>query len=107
MSHRPGLRHLTVLLLATLVAASANAESHGSDLPASREMEIDEPVFQGKAWVVEAGRGHERSVVLVHGLRNAILAAECRCFGSIRLLRRIAPSSLLTSCLSWIATRRF
>jgi pimeloyl-ACP methyl ester carboxylesterase len=65
MCHRSGPRHLAIV---ALVAAFANAESYWPNLPDSREMEINEPIFGGKAWVLEAGRGHEQSVVLVHGL---------------------------------------
>ena len=60
MSHRPCPRYFGLVLLAVLVAASASAES--------RQATIDEPVFGGKAFVLEAGHCHERSVVLVHGL---------------------------------------
>jgi len=68
MRHPPSPRHLAFVLLTGLVALSANAESYWPDLPDSEETEIDEPVFGGKAWVFEAGRGHKRSVVLVHGI---------------------------------------
>jgi pimeloyl-ACP methyl ester carboxylesterase len=63
-----GPRRLALALLAALVATSAGAESYWPDLPDARETEIDEPVFGGKAWVLEAGRDHARSVVLVHGI---------------------------------------
>jgi pimeloyl-ACP methyl ester carboxylesterase len=60
--------HLLSALVAVLVAAPAAAESYWPDLPESRETVIDEPVFGGEAWVFEAGRGHDRTVVLVHVL---------------------------------------
>jgi len=68
MSRRPTLRHLAVALLALLAAGPVVGGSDWSELPGSREMEIDEPVFGGKAWVFEAGRDRARSVVLIHGL---------------------------------------
>lgn len=50
---------LCLLLLAKLVVASA------AD---SKSYYIDEPVFGGQSYIVEAGRGNKELVVLVHGL---------------------------------------
>lgn len=61
----PRLRLL--VLLSLLVCLPAGAADWLS-LPGARQQLIDEPVFGGKVWVYEAGRQHDRSVVLVHGL---------------------------------------
>ena len=47
-------------------AAAVLADETG--LPDSREAIINEPVFQGQAYVYEAGLRHTRSVVLIHGI---------------------------------------
>jgi len=60
----------TLLALAAICAcAPANgAEGKDARIPGARETRIAEPVFGGEAVLYEAGVGHERSVVLVHGL---------------------------------------
>jgi pimeloyl-ACP methyl ester carboxylesterase len=59
-----------VPLLAAVVALGAGAARALDALPAPgmTEQRIDEPVFNGRAWVYEAGKGNARTVVLVHGI---------------------------------------
>lgn len=65
------LRRVGLLLaLAALGACAPVDVVQGSDprMPGTRETRIAEPVFGGEAVLYEAGLGHERSIVLIHGL---------------------------------------
>lgn len=56
-----------VVLCAPLAAATAETGAGGMPGGVSAQR-IDEPVFQGQAYVYEAGRGHARTIVLIHGI---------------------------------------
>ncbi|HHM04888.1 MAG TPA: alpha/beta hydrolase [Gammaproteobacteria bacterium] len=69
-------KRIVALLLALMFAAGAAAQ-HAVPAPAAdissypdgwRAYFIDEPVFNGRLYIVEAGVGNKQTVVLVHGL---------------------------------------
>ena len=52
----------------TCVLASAGAAGQEPRVPGTEAHGIDEPVFNGRVVVYEAGRGNARSILLVHGI---------------------------------------
>jgi pimeloyl-ACP methyl ester carboxylesterase len=70
---RGGVKALVMLVFLT-VAGLGTGCAHALDaapLPGTTEYRIDEPVFNGQAYVYEAGKGNPRSIVLIHGLGEA------------------------------------
>lgn len=57
---------LLLLLLGTGKGLASQPEPPAE--PAAQEYRIYEPIFKGETFIVEAGRQHQTSVVLVHGL---------------------------------------
>lgn len=49
-------------------AAAAGAETKATAAPLGDQTVIQEPVFQGRAYIYESGRQHKQSVVLIHGI---------------------------------------
>lgn len=59
-----------VLAIAWCAAVAAQEPARPPGLPGSQSHRIEEPVFKGRAVVYEAGKEHERTILLVHGLSN-------------------------------------
>jgi pimeloyl-ACP methyl ester carboxylesterase len=66
----PGVWRLGLAAAVLLGAGAAGAASAPppAQLPGMQAERIDEPVFGGRMYVYEGGRGHARSVLLVHGI---------------------------------------
>lgn len=59
---------LAGVLLAAACAAFAQSPAETGRIPGTVVHRVDEPVFGGRLAVYEAGRGHARSILLVHGI---------------------------------------
>lgn len=57
-----------IITVAIISGAPPPARAVWLDLPDSRETFVYEPIFKSRAYVYEAGRRHDQTVVLVHGL---------------------------------------
>lgn len=57
-----------IALAAAWPAAAEQTAIAWRHAPGSRQTEMPDPIFQGKAMVYETGRGNKKSVVLLHGL---------------------------------------
>jgi pimeloyl-ACP methyl ester carboxylesterase len=65
---KAGIGTTGLLLAAMLASCAAPRIVSQKIMPAMQEHRIQEPVFNGQAYVYEAGREHARSIVLVHGI---------------------------------------
>lgn len=66
---------LVLFVASTIVATRAAPVSEptfsDTGMPGTEALQIDEPVFRGRAVIYEAGKGHKRSIILVHGMNDA------------------------------------
>lgn len=112
---------LTCLLLIALPAAAVAAPA---EPPATQPTEhlVLEPVFQGQAYILEAGRGNSPGVLLVHGLGDeaseswsdliAQLARSCHVvavdlpgFGKSEKQNKLYSPSAYAAFLKWVVDR--